>query len=50
MTGNSHVRTWAWVALAAQLLLVVSWVVAGFWQGPRYAWRIAGSVPRSAIG
>ena len=28
---------WAWVGLGAQVLLVVSWIVAGFWQGPHYS-------------
>jgi len=28
---------WAWVGLGAQVLLVVSWIAAGFWQGPRYS-------------
>jgi len=36
MAGR-QVRTWAWVAFAAQVLLVVGWIVAGFWQGPRYS-------------
>jgi len=35
--GGWQVRTWAWVALAAQVLFVVSWIAAGFWQGPRYS-------------
>lgn len=28
---------WAWVGLAAQVLLVVSWIAAGFWQGAHYS-------------
>jgi hypothetical protein len=28
---------WAWAGLAAQVLLVVSWIAAGFWQGPQYS-------------
>ena len=28
---------WAWVGLGAQVLLVVSWIAAGFWQGPQYS-------------
>jgi hypothetical protein len=28
---------WAWVGLAAQVLFVVSWIAAGFWQGPNYS-------------
>jgi hypothetical protein len=31
------VRTWAWLALGAQVLLVLSWIAAGFWQGPQYS-------------
>jgi hypothetical protein len=28
---------WAWVGLVAQVTFVASWIVAGFWQGPRYS-------------
>jgi hypothetical protein len=28
---------WAWVGLGGQIVLVTSWLVAGFWQGPRYS-------------
>jgi hypothetical protein len=35
--NDRHVRMWAWVGLAAQVLLVVSWIAAGFWQGPQYS-------------
>jgi hypothetical protein len=35
--NDRQVRTFAWLALAAQVLLVVSWIAAGFWQGPRYS-------------
>jgi hypothetical protein len=31
------VRLWAWLGLAAQVLFVVSWITAGFWQGPNYS-------------
>jgi hypothetical protein len=34
--NDRQVRMWAWVGLAAQVLLVVSWIAAGFWQGPHY--------------
>jgi len=30
------VRFWAWVAILAQVVFAAAWVVAGFWQGPRY--------------
>jgi hypothetical protein len=26
-----------WIALGAEALWVISWIVAGFWQGPRYS-------------
>jgi hypothetical protein len=35
--NDRQVRTWGWVGLAGQVLLVVSWLAAGFWQGPRYS-------------
>jgi hypothetical protein len=35
--NDRRVRFWAWVGLAAQVLLIVSWIAAGFWQGPRYS-------------
>jgi hypothetical protein len=31
VSRDRRVRAFAWVALGAELLLVVSWVVAGFW-------------------
>jgi hypothetical protein len=30
------IRLWAWVAIAAQVLFVASWLAAASWQGPRY--------------
>ena len=35
--GSRYAGTWAWVGLGAQILLVVSWIAGGFWQGPRYS-------------
>jgi len=34
--NDRQVRLWASVGLAAQVLLVGSWIAAGFWQGPHY--------------
>jgi hypothetical protein len=31
------IRFWAWVAIAAQVLFVASWLVAASWQGPHYS-------------
>ena len=31
------IRLWAWVAIAAQVLFVASWLAAASWQGPRYS-------------
>lgn len=36
MTG-SRVRIWAWVGFAAQVVFVLSWLVAPAWQGDRYS-------------
>lgn len=36
MTGD-RVRIWAWVGFAAQVVFVVSWLVAAAWQGERYS-------------
>ena len=33
----TSIRFWAWVAIAAQVLFVASWLVAASWQGPRYS-------------
>jgi len=30
------VRLWARVGVAAQVVFVLAWIVAGFWQGPGY--------------
>ena len=30
------VRWWAWAAVVAQVVFVLSWLVAGLWQRPRY--------------
>jgi hypothetical protein len=38
--GVSHeagVRRWAIVAIVAQIAFVASWLIAAFWQGPRYS-------------
>jgi Protein of unknown function (DUF998) len=37
LMGGRQVRTAAWVGLSAQVLLVVIWIAAGFWQGPGYS-------------
>jgi Protein of unknown function (DUF998) len=37
MNRRDWIRTWAWAGLAAQIAFVVSWVIAAFWQGPRYS-------------
>jgi hypothetical protein len=34
--GVRSIRTWAWVGIVAQIVFVVSWLLAGLWQGPRY--------------
>jgi hypothetical protein len=34
---SASVRFWAWVAIAAQVVFVASWLVAASWQGPRYS-------------
>jgi len=34
---SASVRRWAWVCIAAQVLFVISWLVAAAWQGPRYS-------------
>jgi len=31
------IRLWAWVAIAAQVVFVASWLAAASWQGPRYS-------------
>jgi len=33
----ASIRRWAWVCIAAQVLFVLSWLVAAAWQGPRYS-------------
>jgi hypothetical protein len=35
--GGRQIRGWAWVGFAAQVVFVVIWIAAGFWQGPRYS-------------
>lgn len=35
--GTARIRRWAYVALVAHILFVVSWLVAASWQGPRYS-------------
>lgn len=35
--GRAAVRRWAWLGLAAQAVFVATWLVAAFWQGPRYS-------------
>ena len=34
---SASIRRWAWVCIAAQVLFVISWLVAAAWQGPRYS-------------
>jgi hypothetical protein len=34
---SASIRFWAWVAIAAQVLFVASWLAAASWQGPRYS-------------
>jgi len=34
---SASIRRWAWVCIAAQVLFVISWLVAASWQGPRYS-------------
>lgn len=31
------VRSWAWIGLTAQVVMVASWLVAAAWQGPGYS-------------
>jgi hypothetical protein len=37
MNGRGSIRVWAWAGLVAQIAFVVSWIIAGFWQGSRYS-------------
>jgi hypothetical protein len=34
---KARIRLWALVAVAAQAIFVISWLVAALWQGPRYS-------------
>jgi hypothetical protein len=36
-TDTKPIRRWAKLGLAAQILFIVSWLVAGFWQGVDYS-------------
>jgi hypothetical protein len=33
----ARIRPWAWMGIAAQVVFVVSWLAAAFWQGSRYS-------------
>jgi Protein of unknown function (DUF998) len=34
---DDRLRLWGWVGLLAQLIFVVSWLIAGIWQGQNYS-------------
>jgi uncharacterized protein DUF998 len=34
---DDRLRLWGWVGLLAQLIFVVSWLIAGLWQGQSYS-------------
>jgi Protein of unknown function (DUF998) len=34
---DDRLRLWGWVGLLAQLIFVVSWLIAGLWQGQNYS-------------
>jgi hypothetical protein len=34
---DQRIRRWSWIGLAAQVVFVVGWLLAGLWQGPRYS-------------
>jgi hypothetical protein len=38
-TNAKSIRRWAKLGLAAQILFILSWLVAGFWQGAGYSVR-----------
>lgn len=35
--GDQRIRLWSWVGLAAQIVFVAGWLLAGLWQGPNYS-------------
>lgn len=37
MVTGSRVRIWAWIGFVAQVVFVLSWLVAPAWQGDRYS-------------
>ena len=44
VTANAHRtahigerRVWAWAVIVAQIIFVLSWLIAPLWQGPRYS-------------